>query len=70
MSTRPSCHGSQPATYVGMSALGHERTLVTMPFYVCFTPESGHSQWAPSMSAKCHKRTSRIGPARFDLLGM
>jgi arsenate reductase (glutaredoxin) len=30
-----------------MSEMGHERTLVTVPFYVCFTPESGHSQRRP-----------------------
>jgi hypothetical protein len=25
-----------------MSAMGQNRTLFTVPFYVCFTPESGH----------------------------
>jgi hypothetical protein len=25
-----------------MSAMGQKRTLFTVPFYVCFTPESGH----------------------------
>ena len=33
---------------------------VTVPFYVCFTSESGRSQRALSMSAKCHKRTSTV----------
>ena len=29
-----------------MSAMGQKRTLFTVPFYVCFTPESGHlSAW-------------------------
>ena len=27
---------------VPTSALGQKRTLLTVPFYVCFTPESGH----------------------------
>jgi hypothetical protein len=46
---RPDCYR--------MSEMGHERTLVTVPFYVCFTPEIGHSQRASSMCAKCHKQT-------------
>ena len=29
-----------------MSAMGQKRTLFTVPFYVCFAPESGHlSAW-------------------------
>jgi hypothetical protein len=40
-----------------MSALGQKPTLVTAPFCVCSTPESGRSQPALSMSAKCQKQT-------------
>ncbi len=44
----------------GMSALGQKPTLVTAPFCVCSTPESGRSQPALFMSAKCQKQT--FGP--------
>lgn len=38
-----------------MSALGQKRTLLAMPFYVCFTPNSGHKSTQAGMSALCQQ---------------
>jgi hypothetical protein len=40
-----------------MSAMGQKRTLFTASLYFRITPESGHSDYRDSMSAKCQKRT-------------
>ena len=43
--------------HVSMSAYGYKRTFWGMSFNVRFTPESGHSEPTPEMSAFDPKRT-------------
>ena len=42
-----------------MSAYGYERTFNRLVIYVCFAPESGHSEGSRGMSANDPKRTLR-----------
>jgi hypothetical protein len=44
--SEPALSQLTPAKLCQMSAMGQKRTLFMLPFYVCFTPESGHlSAW-------------------------
>jgi hypothetical protein len=43
-----------------MSALGQKRTLFTVPFYVCFIPESGHLSACAGHSAMAESVKLRV----------